>query len=67
MEGSKYVYGKFSKSSKKRGRDDQEGLSEEVTTTIMDAEVFEDPDNFFEDENEDNIHISSIHKPSKQL
>ena len=67
MEGSKYVYGKFSKSSKKRGRDDEEGLSKKVTTTIIDAEMFEDPDNFFEDKNKDNIHISSTYQPSKQL
>ena len=52
MDSISYIYGKFSKSSKKRGRDDQEGLAEEVTTSTLDAHVFEDADNFFENKNE---------------
>ena len=53
MDSISYIYGKFSKSSKKREREDQEGLVEEVTTGTLDAHVFEDADYFFENENEE--------------
>ena len=48
MDSISYTYGKSSKSNKKRGRDDQEGLPEEMTTVMVDAQVFEDLDNLFE-------------------
>ena len=58
MDGINYNYGKHSKSSKKRGRDDvessmHEGLPEEVSISTIDAEVFQDPDNYFENKNKE--------------
>ena len=64
MLGIRHSYGKMTKSSKKRGRDDvetsvQEEVSEEVNTCTVDIAVFEDPDNFFEVENDDDIITAS--------
>ena len=72
MDGINYSYGKHSKSSQKRGRDDvessmHEGLPEEVSISTIDAEVFQDPDNYFEDENEEDTQIVSTQQPSKHL
>ena len=67
MDSISYSYGKYSKSNKKRGRDDQEGLPEEMTTATVDAQVFEDPDNFFENENEEDVQISSTTQLIKYL
>ena len=67
MDFISYIYGKFLKSSKKRGRGDQEGLAEEVTTGTLDARVFEDADIFFENENEEDAQIASTNQPSKNL
>jgi hypothetical protein len=72
MHGINHSYGKMSKSSKKRVRDDVESsihaeLSEEVDASTIDAAVFEDQDNFFEDENDDDTMVASTHQPTKQL
>ena len=72
IDSINYSYGKHSKSSKKRGRDDvessvHEGLPEEVSISTIDAEVFQDPDNYFEDENEEDTQIASTQQPSKYL
>ena len=72
MLGIRHSYGKMTKSSKKRGRDDvetsvQEEVSEEVNTCTLDTAVFEDPDNFFEVENDDDIITASTHQHTKQL
>ena len=67
MEVRNYIYDKLSKSSKKRGRNDRKEISEEVNISTMDEEVFEEPDNFFEDENEEDVHRASTHHPIKYL
>ena len=72
IDGINYSYGKHSKSSKKRGRDDVESsvhevLPEEVSISTIDAELFQDPDNYFEDENEEDTQIAFTQQPSKYL
>ena len=39
-------------------------MIEKVNISTMDEEVFEDPDNFFEDENEEDVQRASIHRLS---
>ena len=72
MQSMNHTYGKMTKSSKKRGRDDiqtsvQEKVSEEVNASTIDAVVFKDVDNFIEDENNEDIMAASTHQPTKVL
>ena len=60
----------MTKTSKKWGRDDadasvHEEVSEEVNTFTLDIVVFEDPDNFSEDEYDDDTMIASTHQHTK--
>ena len=72
MQSMNHTYGKMTKSSKKRGRDDiqtsvQEKVSEEVNASTTDAAVFEDADNFLEDEYDKDTTAVSTHQPTKVL
>ena len=70
MHGIRHSYGKMTKPSKKQERDDVDALvheevSEEANVCILDTVVFEDPDNFSEDEYDDDIMIASTHQHTK--
>ena len=72
MHGIRHSYGKMTKTSKKWGRDDadasvHEEVSKEVNACTLDTTVFEDLDNFSEDEYDDDIMIASTHQHTKQL